>query len=381
MTHRERVLTTLHRGVPDRVPVIPGYGTWYGSRIFGFDLFDIEEGRISAGQIMADLTIKYGCETWYWVGYTDNIPLVKSNGFVEYRSTRDDIGANDYTTEMTMKGRSGSLIQKLAVNRYNPAFLIQGFIQQPERDWPIYEDCMGTEWEWGNTTTASNIPEKHRDLGIVSFDISLPVDFWLGLRGDPETAVMELHDGISPMLGAMEWHLHNSLRRLAARLQVSPTPDLIVMGGSSSSLSVISPSIYRQYNVDFINAICRLAHTKDVPVMVHHCGKSAKLVEIIHDETELDIIHPLEPPPGGDVDLREVKRRFGDRLVFMGNLNTYQLMLYSTPKEVKEATRRCIEDAAEGGGFILSNGDQLGRDTPEPNVIAMVEACHEFGIY
>lgn len=215
----------------------------------------------------------------------------------------------------------------------------------------------------------------------MSFDISLPVDFWLGLRCDPEAAVMELYDGSTPMLAAMQWHLRYSLDRLAGRLRVSPAPDLVVLGGSSSSLSVISPVIYRQYNVPFINAICALAHTKDVPVMTHHCGKSAKLVEIIARETDLDVLHPVEPPPGGDVDLADVKRRFGDRLIFMGNLNTYQLMLHGTPSEVKEAARRCIEDAAEGGGFILSNGDQLGRDTPEENVMAMVEAAHEFGGY
>ncbi|MHB0998977.1 MAG: uroporphyrinogen decarboxylase family protein [Armatimonadota bacterium] len=381
MTSRERLLTVLHRGVPDRVPVFPGYGTWYGSRIFGIDLFDIEEGRVSAGQIMADLAAKYGCETWYWVGYSDTVPLIRTDGQVEYQSIREEIDSDNYVAEFRMINSMGTLSQRLAFNRYNPAYEVAGFVQDPERDWPIYEACMGNTWEWGGTTSVSDVPEEHHDLGIVSFDIALPVDWWIGLRGDAGAGVMDLYDGTSTLSRAVEWYRRYSLAYLASRLEIEPAPDLVVLGGSSSSLSVISPPIYRRYNLDFINAVCALAHTKDVPVMVHHCGKSAKLVEIIAQETDLDIIHPLEPPPGGDVDLREIKRRFGDRLVFMGNLNTYQLMLYGTPKEVEEAARKCIEDAGEGGGFVLANGDQLGRNTPEENVMAMVEAAYKYGQY
>ena len=49
--------------------------------------------------------------------------------------------------------------------------------------------------------------------------------------------------------------------------------------------------------------------------------------------------------------------------------------------EVKAAARQCIDDAAEGGRFILTTGDQIGRDTPEKNVMAMVEAAYECGTY
>jgi uroporphyrinogen decarboxylase len=37
--------------------------------------------------------------------------------------------------------------------------------------------------------------------------------------------------------------------------------------------------------------------------------------------------------------------------------------------------------AAEEGGFILSTGDQCGRDTPDENMHAMIETAREYGIY
>ena len=52
-----------------------------------------------------------------------------------------------------------------------------------------------------------------------------------------------------------------------------------------------------------------------------------------------------------------------------------------TPAEIKADAQQAMEDAAEAGHFILGTGDQIGRDTPEANVIARVEAAHEYGGY
>ena len=40
-----------------------------------------------------------------------------------------------------------------------------------------------------------------------------------------------------------------------------------------------------------------------------------------------------------------------------------------------------VNDAAEGGRFILSTGDQCGRDTPDENLFAMIETARTYGKY
>lgn len=381
MTPRERSLKVLHGEIPDRVPVMPGYGTWYASRVSGGDLFDLEEGRLNGTKIIVDVTRKYGCEFWYWVGYGDDLAQIWSNGEVEYRCEKHAIDVDTYTMTTALITPIGELSEVWRHNRINPEVPMTGVIKDPERDWPIYRRAHGDCWKWADRSSLADIPEDDLALGITTFCICLPVDFWKGLRCDTGTAVIDLLDGSSVIDEAMEWHRHRSLQHLEARLAVDPPPDMIHLQGSSSSLSMISPAIYRRYNLDFINAVCALAQTRNVPVQIHHCGKSSKLVDILCSETEIDVIHPLESPPGGDIDLATVKKQYGHRIVLMGNLNTYQLMLFGTPQDVKQAARKCIEDAAEGGRFILTNGDQLGRDTPEENVVAMVEAVHEYGRY
>jgi len=42
---------------------------------------------------------------------------------------------------------------------------------------------------------------------------------------------------------------------------------------------------------------------------------------------------------------------------------------------------RAAIDAAAGGRFILSTGDQCGRDTPDENLRAMIETARTYGRY
>ena len=56
-------------------------------------------------------------------------------------------------------------------------------------------------------------------------------------------------------------------------------------------------------------------------------------------------------------------------------------MLRGTPADVEKAARECIDAAAAGGGFILSTGDQCGRDTPDENIFKLIEVARTYGKY
>jgi uroporphyrinogen decarboxylase len=43
--------------------------------------------------------------------------------------------------------------------------------------------------------------------------------------------------------------------------------------------------------------------------------------------------------------------------------------------------KECIEAAKDGGGYVLSTGDQVGRDTPDENIFAIVKATRKYGKY
>ena len=81
----------------------------------------------------------------------------------------------------------------------------------------------------------------------------------------------------------------------------------------------------------------------------------------------------------GDVDLAEMKRSRGKQIALMGNLHTTDVMLRGTPDEVYDASVKAIEDAGEGGGFILSNGRPMSPRYAGTNTFAMVWAARNAG--
>jgi uroporphyrinogen decarboxylase len=99
------------------------------------------------------------------------------------------------------------------------------------------------------------------------------------------------------------------------------------------------------------------------------------------EETMLTIIDPLEIPPMGDCILSELKAAYGEKLILKGNLHTTETMLRGSADDVVSASRKAIDDAAKDGGFILSTGDQCGRDTPDENIEVMVETARTYGKY
>jgi uroporphyrinogen decarboxylase len=56
-------------------------------------------------------------------------------------------------------------------------------------------------------------------------------------------------------------------------------------------------------------------------------------------------------------------------------------MLFGSVEDVVNASKKAIDDAAEGGNFVLSTGDQCGRDTPDENIRAMVQTARTYGKY
>lgn len=169
------------------------------------------------------------------------------------------------------------------------------------------------------------------------------------------------------------------MKRILA-LPEDQRPDFVCVGGSGT-LVFQTVDIFRQLAFPAVKRAIELACEAGMPTHVHSCGPESALVKIMAEETDLTVIDPLEIRPMGDCDLAELKRLYGDKIVLKGNLHTTEVMLRGSVDDVIAASKKAIDDAAAGGGFILSTGDQCGRDTPEENLRAMVETARTYGRY
>ena len=169
-------------------------------------------------------------------------------------------------------------------------------------------------------------------------------------------------------------------RRFNDIMAMEEKPDFICVGGSGT-LVFQTVEIFRQLAFPAVKRGIELATAAGLPTHIHSCGPESELVKIMAEETDLTVIDPLEIAPMGDSNLAELKRLYGNKIVLKGNLHTTEVMLNNDPEVVVNAARKAIDDAAEGGRFILSTGDQCGRDTPDENLFAMVETARTYGRY
>ena len=157
-------------------------------------------------------------------------------------------------------------------------------------------------------------------------------------------------------------------------------PDLLMFGGSVASMSVINPTIYRRYALPWLQKATAIAKEYGVFTGVHMCGRSRSALPILA-ESGIDLLEPLEAPPGGDINLSDVKREYGNAFVIKGNVNTFDTLSRGTPDDVTREARQVIRDAGQMGGLILSTGDQTSGDTPEENFRALLQTVRDWGIY
>ncbi len=104
-------------------------------------------------------------------------------------------------------------------------------------------------------------------------------------------------------------------------------------------------------------------------------------MEACAEETDIDCVNPLQPPPMGDCDLAELKRCFGRRLCLKGNVGVTDPLLFGTPDDVEKDVVRCMEAAKEGGRYILFSEEGIGALTPVENVRRYVEVGKALGKY
>jgi hypothetical protein len=109
----------------------------------------------------------------------------------------------------------------------------------------------------------------------------------------------------------------------------------------------------------------------------HSCGSVERFLESFI-EAGFDIVNPVQCSAAG-MDPAELKRKYGSRLVFWGGgVDTQKTLPFGSPQEVREEVLRRCEIFAPGGGFVFSSIHNLQAGTPVANIVAMLDAVHEF---
>lgn len=109
----------------------------------------------------------------------------------------------------------------------------------------------------------------------------------------------------------------------------------------------------------------------------HSCGSVARFIDSFI-EAGFDILNPVQCSATG-MDPVHLKQTYGERLVFWGGgVNTQETLPFGTPEAVREEVLRRCEIFAPGGGFVFNTIHNVQAGTPVANLVAMLDAVHDF---
>ena len=384
ITGRARMLAAFAHQKPDCVPVSPDISAMVPVRLTGrpFDKMILDgkphNGYASASvaQAYVDAVKYYGMDGWYIYGSMREISPEDRPQWKSRLEPHPEGGQVKYETAQTPYGE---LSRKILYPTTEPPWDEEKPVKDLHRDWPKLRAMMGEDENWCWEKTFAD-RDRIGELGVYSVAIGIPQDWWFFQRdGGYNVMFYDYNDDPGYIQEIFDFYNRYALARVEAACVAGA--DEIMLGGSASSLSVSSPRNFRKYDLPFIQKAAEICKRYGVYSHLHVCGRSRKVVEMVAEETDVDVMEPLEELPGGDVDITEIKRRYGSKLCLKGNINTFEFMLRATPEQVEEKARRLIDDCAADGGFVLSTGDQCGRDTPDANLFKLVEVAREYGRY
>jgi len=356
MTSRQRLLTALERGVPDRLPVT----THHLMRYF----LDTYMGGMSEIEFFD----RFGLDAIRWVFTTAADPAQGQRLDAEgrtvtdaWRITWEDVPHPQYATRRyTIETPKGALTMVLQSNPYT-TWVAERPIKQ-KRDIDLLAEFMPPVF--CDVEAVNREAEAFGERGIVRG--AIPGFQIFGQPGCWQDAacLVGIEELIMATFDDPGW-VHELLRILQQwkaayiRSLKGARYDLLELGGGDASTTVISPKIFAKFVAPYDSELIALAHQVGQRIVYHTCGGMMPILEALADMGP-DAMETFTPPAmGADVDLAEAKRRIGARVCMIGGFDQAHHLWGCTPEETRAAVRRCFEAAGGGGGYILCPSDHF----------------------
>jgi uroporphyrinogen decarboxylase len=162
-------------------------------------------------------------------------------------------------------------------------------------------------------------------------------------------------------------------------LVVSTADDLGCQNGLLVSLELYKKLIW-PYHKRLFEFIKKKAQSR-VYIFFHNDGAIWEVLPLLI-EAGVDIMNPWQVNCARMDDTRMLKRQYGNNLtIWGGSCDTQSVLPFGTPQQVREETKRRIDDLAPGGGFIFAPIHVIQNGVPPQNIMAWWETLQKYGAY
>ncbi len=381
LTPRERVLAVLNHEIPDRVPIVIGADLTTGIQERAYRRLTAHLGLEDAYQPLYD---------WPELGAPLPSEAVLERLHSDVRGIQDRFPAATYARNRSRAPGSpyvddwGVGQPEIEPGVYFPAI-------HPLQNAQRLEDLETYPWPDMRDPTrfahlrseAQRLAAENRFAIIGAPWLISPLERAFQLQG-MQTFLLNLVDApdfaaalLRRITDLCKAHLNRFLEEIGEYL------DMIILAddlGTQNSL-LISPRAYRTLLKPLHAELFDLVRQRSrAHVFFHSDGDVFPLLDDLV-EIGVQVLNPIQTTAGRMANLEELKRRYGNRLVFCGAMDTQRVLPLGTPQEVRAEVRRVIDLLGAGGGYLLASVHTIPNETPPENILAMVDAALEFGQY
>ena len=365
MTNRERMQKVVRHEVPDRVPIkFHTRGEIQPALLAYLGLTD-----------PADLPGHFGADGWAGVGIGIEFPGFKArcNGKLDGHMMFG--GGTEYVfhDERTFEDGWGT-VRRVGLDRKLVEWV----------DGPLahLDDPDGYDWPGGDRL---RIPDdlawrvrSLQDKGMwVSGGMTQPFKLAWELRG--------LENFLADYLGDPAFvektydHIYEMETAMGVAFARAGVDEFGIGGDIAMQDRVLmGPVLWRRYDkprlAAMIGAVKRAR--PGIQVFMHSDGD---LTAILPDLVEIGftILDPIQPEC---MDVVEVKKRWGRRIVMHGTIGVQSTLPFGTVDEVRAEVRKRIEDLAWDGAFVLRAANEIMYDVPVENIAACFETARDYDL-
>lgn len=352
MTSRDRILTILKGGVPDRIGRTDA--------IWGETLVRWRGEGLEEGQDVADL-FGFDFHSLPWMDLSLRLPGEVYEDTDDYILQKDANGV----TRKDVKRESGHTPQWLS-HTINTG-----------KDWYAHKERLTPE----DSRISPSFPEtyaagRNKDKftyfsGVEAYESAWPVfgqvNIFTLMMDEPEVAKDVFETYTSLILALAQKVLDMGIDFDGAWFYGD-------MGYRNSTL--FSPACYEELLWPSHKRMCDFFNTKGKPVILHSCGKIESLIPKLI-EAGFSAIQPLEAKCGQDV--RALKELYGNKITFFGNIDIRKLS--GTKADIEEEISSKLPVAMKGGGYIYHSDHSVPPTVSWDNYRFAMEMLDKYGAY
>jgi hypothetical protein len=214
--------------------------------------------------------------------------------------------------------------------------------------------------------------ERLAERGIIMIDTEDPLCAAASLFSMADFTVVALTEQklFHQLLEKLSRHIYT---RTETTAKLFPGHLWRIYGPEFATEPYLPPHLFKEYVVRYTGPMVEMIQKHRGYARIHCHGRIRAVLDDIvgMNPTAID---PIEPPPQGDVELSEVRRRYGRELVLFGNIEFADIE-HTEPAAFEMIVAKALEDgtASEGKGFVLMPSSAPISRTISPTIMKNYE--------